>query len=107
MHRRSGLHVRGRWRSSRSGDVLSSVYYIAEIEGGERIIVTDSRTSLRANLRYGMDRAIRVKRPRGLWLRVREPMSVAIDSYQRFRTYKVIEYARAYGRQQRNRRSAL
>jgi hypothetical protein len=86
---------------------LSSVYYIAEIEGGERIIVTDSRKSLRANLRYGSDRAIRVKRPRGKWLMVREPLSINSKDYRKRRTDKVISYAVEYGKQQRNRRSAL
>lgn len=86
---------------------LSSVYYVAEIEGGERIVVTDSRASLRAQLRHGFDRAIKVKRPCGLPLVVREPMQIGPDSYQRFRTYKVIQYAVEYGRQQRNRRAAL
>lgn len=84
---------------------LSSVYYIAEIEGGERIVVTDSKASLKANLRYGSDRAIRVRRPRGKWLRVREPMR--IDNWEITRTSKVIQYAVKYGREQRNRRTAL
>lgn len=86
---------------------LSSVYYIAEIEGGERIIVTDSKASLKANLRFGSDRAIRVKRPRGKWLLVREPMSIDPTGYQCRRTSKVIQYAVEYGQRQRNKRTAL
>lgn len=85
---------------------LSSVYYIAELDGGERFIITDSAESLRANIRNA-DEAIRVRRPRGQWLMVREPLSFNPGEYQFKRSCKIIRFAEAYGRKQRNNRTIL
>ncbi len=84
---------------------FSSVYYIAEIEGGERIVITDSIASLKANIRRGDDRAIRVIKPNGKWLKVREPITAHPSKIRS--TSLIVQYAIWYGQSRRNKRIAL
>jgi hypothetical protein len=81
--------------------MFSSVYYIAEIDGGERIIITNNISSLKSNLRYGYDRAIRVIKPNGKCLMVREPITAHPSKIKS--TSLIIQYAIRYGQSRRNK----
>ncbi len=81
--------------------MLCSVYYIAEIEGGERLVITDTEVSLKANLRFGFDRAIRVKKPNGKWLIVREPITAHPSKIKS--TSLIVNYSIRYGQSRRNK----
>ncbi len=83
----------------------AAVYYIAEIEGGERIVITDSIASLKANIRRGDDRAIRVIKPNGKCLMVREPVSARPSKIKS--TSLIVQYSIRYGQSRRNKRNTL